>query len=192
VDSEPRDRLLRRRSEPLPSAHRITAGPSTDLFIDPDTGERNLNAPRLLVPVRGSFQFSARVRAQFAATFDAGVLLVWIDEETWGKLCFERSPQGDPMVVSVVTRGVSDDANGFTVDGDTVWLRISHNGTTYAFHASTDGTRWQLIRHFRLSTTPSEMLIGFEAQSPTGVGCSADFDQVRFIPTALAELRDGT
>jgi hypothetical protein len=191
MDSEPRDRPLRRQNE-LPSAHTITAGPSTDLFIDPETGEQYLNAPRLLVPVRGPFQFSARVRVDFAATFDAGVLLVWIDDETWGKLCFERSPQGDPMVVSVVTRGVSDDANGFTVDGDTAWLRIAHNGSTYAFHASTDGARWELVRHFRLADKPAEMRIGFEAQSPTGVGCSADFDQVRFIPAALVELRDGT
>jgi len=176
----------------LPASHTITAGPETDLFIDPDTGARYLNAPRLLVPVRGPFQFSARVRVAFAATFDAGVLLAWIDDETWGKLCFERSPQGDPMVVSVVTRGVSDDANGFTVDGDTVWLRISYNGRTHAFHASTDGSRWELIRHFQLTADGGELHIGFEAQSPTGVGCSAEFDQVRFIPTALAELRDGT
>jgi uncharacterized protein len=176
----------------LPPAHRIAAGPQTDLFIDPETGQRYLNAPRLLAAVRGPFQFSARVRVEFAATYDAGVLLVWIDDETWGKLCFERSPQGSPMVVSVVTRGVSDDANGFTVDGDTVWLRISYNGSTHAFHASTDGTWWHLIRHFRLSHEPADMHVGFEAQSPTGVGCSADFDQVRFTPAALAELRDGT
>jgi len=176
----------------LPSTHTIAAGPNTDLFIDPASGTRYLNAPRLLVPVRGPFQFSARVRVNFAATYDAGVILVWVDDETWAKLCFERSPQGNPMVVSVVTRGVSDDANGFIVDGDTVWLRISYNRATYAFHASTDASWWHLIRHFRLCPDGTETRVGFEAQSPTGVGCSADFDQVRFIPEGLTELRDGS
>jgi hypothetical protein len=35
------------------------------------------------------FQLSARVTAGFTATFDAGVLLLWLDERRWGKLCFE-------------------------------------------------------------------------------------------------------
>jgi hypothetical protein len=43
-----------------------------------------------------------------ASTFDAGVLLLWVDERHWGKLCFEFSPAGDPMIVSVVCRGVAD------------------------------------------------------------------------------------
>ena len=41
------------------------------------------------------------------------------------KLCFEHSPDRQPMIVSVVTRGVSDDANAFAVDGQTAWLRVS-------------------------------------------------------------------
>ena len=65
----------------------------------------------------------------FAATFDAGVLLLWVDERHWGKLCFEFSPAGEAMVVSVVTRGVSDDANAFMVTGRSVWLRVSESTT---------------------------------------------------------------
>src|SRR5579864_4146218 len=86
----------------------ITAGALTDLFIDPRGAAPMHNAPRLLGPVSGDFQLSARVAADFAATFDAGVLLVWSDEEHWAKLCFEYSPRGRPMIVSVVTRGPSD------------------------------------------------------------------------------------
>ena len=58
---------------------------------------------------------------------------------SWAKLCFEYSPQREPMVVSVVTRGLSDDCNSFVVDGATVWLRIARVGSAFAFHASTDG-----------------------------------------------------
>src|SRR5688572_24523803 len=84
----------------LPTEHTISAGPHTDLFIDPDDGSGKLDAPRLVVPVDDApYQLSARVRVEFAATYDAGALLVWRDDQTWGKLCFERSPQGSPMVV---------------------------------------------------------------------------------------------
>ena len=33
---------------------------------------------------------------------------------------------------------------------------------------------------------------GFLAQSPTGEGCKATFDEVLFVAEALADLRDGS
>lgn len=170
----------------------VAAGPGTDLFIDPADGNQTLTAPCLLGAVEGDFQLSARVRVGFTATYDAGVLVALVDGQTWGKLCFEQSPQGRPMIVSVVTRGVSDDANAFTVDGDSVWLRISRIATTYAFHASIDGSWWHLIRHFRLDGRPGPVSVGFETQSPMGDGCTAVFDQIRHVGRRLAELRDGS
>ena len=100
----------------------------------------------------GDFQLSARVTVGFASTFDAGVLLLWRDERRWGKLCFEFSPAGEPMVVSVVCRGVCDDANAFTVRGRSAWLRVSRIDRVYAYHASLDGRPWQMIRVFALGT----------------------------------------
>ena len=81
------------------------------------------------------------------------------------------------MVVSVVTRGVSDDCNSFVVDGASVWLRIARVGPAFAFHASTDGVSWSFIRHFALeaAATPS---VGFAAQSPTGDGCAVTFERI--------------
>jgi hypothetical protein len=108
----------------------------------------------------------------------------------WAKLCFELSPQEERMVVSVVTRGTSDDANCFVVDGDEVWLRIARMGPAYAFHASTDGSGWRLIRHFTLGDL--KPAVGFEAQSPTGEGCDVRFDDVRFEARRLTDLRDGS
>ena len=64
------------------------------------------------------------------ATYDAGVLTLRRRDDLWAKLCFERSPQGEPMVVSVVTRGVSDDCNSFVVDGRSVWLRRNSRSRT--------------------------------------------------------------
>ncbi len=112
--------------------------------------------------------------------------------DRWAKLCFEQSPAGDPMVVSVVTRGTSDDANAFVVDGSEVWLRVSRLGPAYAFHASTDGTSWRMVRLFSLGAPVGDDHVGFEAQSPMGEGCAVRFDHIRFVPERLADIRDGS
>lgn len=178
------------------SALEITAGSKTDLFVNPQGGESTLdaasalNAPRLLARVSGDFQLVSHVAVEFAATFDAGVLLIWVGDDQWGKLCFEYSPQGNPMVVSVVTKGVSDDANSFVTPHRDVWLRASRVGRAFAFHASLDGRRWEFIRHFALDAGETVEL-GFEAQSPTGEACTARFEEIRFSDQRLGDLRSG-
>ncbi|WP_116070294.1 DUF1349 domain-containing protein [Asanoa ferruginea] len=172
----------------------VSAQPRTDIFIDPaGSADPMLNAATLLGPApAGDFQFSARVTVSFAATFDAGVLLVWLDERRWAKLCFEYSPAAEPMIVSVVCRGVADDANAFVVAGPSVWLRVSRLDRVYAYHASVDGETWQLIRVFKLDDETAGDRIGLEGQSPTGEGCGATFDELRFAPERLGDLRDGS
>ncbi|MCO6009218.1 DUF1349 domain-containing protein [Actinoallomurus purpureus] len=169
----------------------ISAGPGTDLFIDPGRTAVTLNAPHLLACAEGDFLLSARVQVDFRSTFDAGALLVWLGDRAWAKLAFELSPQREPMVVSVVTRGTSDDCNAFVVDGGRVWLRVARIGTAYAFHASTDGVYWRLIRHFALYASETASY-GFAAQSPTGDGCTATFDAIAYEPRRLLDLRDGS
>jgi len=168
----------------------ITAGPHTDLFVDPQGADAALNAPRLLFSPPGEYMLSARMTVGFTSTFDAGVLLLYADQHSWAKLCFEYSPQGQPMIVSVVTRGFSDDANAFVVDGNQVFLRIARLGPAFAFHASTDGAYWQLIRHFTLDTS-APIAVGFVAQSPTGAGCTATFERISYTAGRLSDLRSG-
>jgi hypothetical protein len=72
----------------------ITAGEITDLFTDPRGNFSINNAPKaLFTPLSGNFVLSANVTVDFQATFDAGVLLLYDNGETWAKLCFEFSPQ---------------------------------------------------------------------------------------------------
>lgn len=169
----------------------IEAGPATDWFADPGGGSLELSAPALLGSASGDFLLGARVQVAFAATYDAGALALWHDDRTWAKLCFEFSPRGEPMVVSVVTRGESDDCNSAVIAGDAVWLRIARIGGAHAFHWSADGQRWSFVRHFRLGGN-GPVSVGFEAQSPTGQGCEARFSVIRFEPRALGDLRDGS
>lgn len=167
-----------------------TAPAGTDLFIDPMGTAEALNAPRAMGTPAGDFMLRALVTVEFAASYDAGVLLLYAHEREWAKLCLELSPQGVPTIVSVVTRGASDDCNSFTVDGSRVWLRVSRLGPAFAFHACTDGTTWRLVRYFALDGA-REAEVGFLAQSPTGAGCAARFDEIAFVPERLADLRCG-
>jgi uncharacterized protein len=168
----------------------IAAPARSDLFSDPAGAEPTAGAPRLLGTVEGVFQLSARVRCTFAGAFDAGALLLWADERCWVKLAFEVSPQGEPMVVSVVTDGLSDDANSFVVEDGAVWLRISRRGAACALHARLDGEGWRFVRHFALAA-PDALRAGFLAQSPTGNGATARFDDIAFVAEGVADLRSG-
>ncbi|WP_437932284.1 DUF1349 domain-containing protein [Sorangium sp. So ce291] len=168
----------------------VTAGSKTDLFLDPERTTGVLNAPRLLGTPQGDFLASARVTVGFSYVRDAGVLLLWAHERAWAKLSFELSAERVPTVVSVVTRGRSDERTSFAVAADHVWLRASRLGRTCAFHASTDGTTWRVIRSFSLGIA-TELGVGFSAQSPAGDGCTAVFDDIRFTPRRLGDLRSG-
>ena len=64
------------------------------------------------------------------------------------------------------------------------------SGAAWAFHASTDGAWWRLLRYFTLGT--DLVRVGFLAQSPTGDGCAATFDHITFRPGAPENLRDGS
>jgi uncharacterized protein len=168
----------------------ISAGPRTDMFVNPDGTDVVLNAPRLVFAPEGDFMLSAHVTVEFAATYDAGVLLLYVGERSWAKLCFEYSPQRQPMIVSVVTQGFSDDSNAYVVAGNQTFLRVSRMGRAFGFHASEDGTYWNMIRHFTLEPAP-QLVAGFVAQSPTGAGCTATFARIVYTPERLADLRSG-
>ena len=135
--------------------------------------------------------FAARVTVKFGEVFDAGVLLVYLSDRRWAKLCYEFSPQRRPTAVTVVTHGISDDSNSFATAGAPLWLRVTRSGRAWAFHASEDGAYWQLLRYFSLGET-SGARVGFLAQSPAGPGCTATFDSISFRVGAPVNLRDGT
>jgi hypothetical protein len=187
---------LRRLGRPARTAVReggleLAAGPRTDWFVDPGGGAPPVaNAPALVGAPSGDFLLSARVAVEFASVFDAAALVLFFHERAWAKLCLEYSPQHEPMIVSVVTRELSDDCNSFVVEGNSAWLRVARIGRKFAFHASTDGSAWGLVRVFALEPG-GELLAGFEAQSPLGEGCTASFTDIRYERRTLADIRSG-
>lgn len=170
---------------------KIHSGPKTDMFIDPQGEYKVLNAPRAVCKSSGYFQLSSRVSVNFNSIYDAGVLILYANETQWAKLCFEYSPQGEPMVVSVVTRDISDDANCSVIKGSDVYLRVSNLGKASVFHYSLDGKFWHFVRYFQLETD-DPLYVGFLSQSPTGQGCEARFRDIVYTNKKLEELRDGS
>lgn len=168
----------------------ITAGAQTDLFIDPQGSVQQHSSPRLVFEPGEHFTLSARVQVNFNSTFDAGVLLLYVDDTHWAKLCFEYSPQQQPMIVSVVTHGVSDDCNSVALDTNTVYLRITKLERAFAFHYSEDGQKWPLVRYFALPKT-ARLVAGFSSQSPTGTACRAIFDRIAYRPESVGDIRSG-
>jgi regulation of enolase protein 1 (concanavalin A-like superfamily) len=171
----------------------LICGEKSDLFIDPagDEGGRPDAGRWTGLPGDHDFTLSARVSVSFANSFDAGVLLVYLSERRWAKLCYEYSPRHEPTAVTVVTHGISDDSNSFSTGGGPLWLRITRSGRAWAFHAARDGRYWALLRYFTLGEA-SGARVGFLAQSPAGAGCAAVFDSIAFSRGAPADLRDGS
>lgn len=169
----------------------IVAGPDSDYFHDPSTGKRTASAPCALLTIEEpSFILSTRASLIAGDTFDAAVLFVRASDDLWAKLCLENSPAGAPTIVSVVTRGLSDDCNSVTLTRPEVCLRVAKTPNALAFHYSLDAKYWHLVRYFSLGTLDT-VQIGFVAQSPLGRGSQARFNDFAYRCGELGNLRDG-
>ncbi len=163
------------RWDPLPEAGiHVAVAAKADYFRDPAGSHVNDNAPFLYANITGDFIARAHVRPTFASTYDSGVIMARHDEQNWAKVCFEKTDFGTTAVVSVVTRGLSDDANGADLAAPDVWLQMVRSGNVFAMHYAPDGERWRMIRLFNLSV-PSTIRVGIVAQCPTGPGTTVDF-----------------
>ncbi len=165
----------------------ISSGPKSDWFVDPFDGTVANSAPILFFAPGPDYVLSARVTVKFATKWDAGALMLMADEHHWAKLSFEYSPDGKPTLVTVVTRGLSDDCNSVSLAGDSVYLRIAKSGATYVFYFSTDGKKWQILRTFSLDTD-FPVRVGFESQSPAGSGAIAKFSAITYDPHRINNI----
>lgn len=171
----------------------LIAAAGVDWTNDAGGGTQQHVATALAFDVpQGDFTLSARVQVPGPrSTFDAGVLALWSDRDHWAKLCFECSPQGQPMVVSVVTDRFSDAVNSAPVNASHVYLRVARVGAAFAFHASADGASWDFVRYFRLAAGSAPFRVGFLSQAPLGERCIARFDEIAYAESRLDDLRDG-
>lgn len=195
----------------------LEANGSTDWFCPP-SGSARLNARPLGFSAPGTFALSAKASIKGErSVYDAPALIVWrlnSPKRHWAKLCFEQAPAHSPSPspspdgqeesspgprdtgttgpVSVVNHSnVSDDASHGSTSGEALWLRVSRTAaSSFAFHSSQDGRKWDLLRIFELGGE-GEIRAGFLAQCPTGSGCECRFEEIR-LGQPPRSLRDGT
>jgi regulation of enolase protein 1 (concanavalin A-like superfamily) len=176
---------------PLPGGGiRVSAPAKADYFRDPSGSHVNDSAPFLGMDISGDFVARAHVRPTFASTYDSGVIMLRQDAENWAKVCFERTDFGTTAVVSVVTRGLSDDANGADVTVPDVWLQAVRAGNTFALHYSLDGAIWRMVRVFNLAVS-AILRVGIVSQSPAGPGTTVDFLQFSIERRTVKNARTG-
>lgn len=169
---------------------RVYAPAGSDYFLNPDGSAPVLSAPYLYLMVEGDFVAQAHVRHAFQSMYDAGCLLVRHDDAHWAKLCYEGTDLGTQAVVSVVTNGISDDANGVDLTTPDVWLQIVRAGDCFAMHYALDGHSWRMTRYFRLPLPPA-VKVGLLAQCPTGAGSVIDWPYFGLERRTVANLRAG-
>jgi len=168
----------------------IAAPRMTDWYISPLDGETHSNAPLLLFKPAPDFVLSAKVAVQFSKQWDAGALWVYNDDKAWVKFAFENSTALKPNIVSVVTRGFSDDCNSDPITANSVWLKIARTGETVGLYYSLDGKGWRLVRVFNFGPAPA-LRIGFSAQSPAGEGSTTTFSDIAYRPGKIKDIFSG-
>ena len=147
---------------------RITANRGTDFFNNPEDGSISHSAPFLYTTKSGDFIATALVEPDFSSQWNAVALMVHINSLNWIKFAFENSDATGPGIVSVVTKGTSDDANGPVLTGVShLWLALVRKDNNYALHWSRDGKAYQMARLTSMKPV-SAVKIGIEAQSPVG------------------------
>ncbi len=168
----------------------VTALPKTDYFVNPETDEITSNAPFVYQDICGDFVMQAKVSHNFISTYDACVLFAFDDDTKWAKACFEYTDLGTKAVVTVMTNGKSDDANGVNVDKNEVWLRLSRKGNIFAVHYSLDGKGYMMAR---LTHIPMRecIKVGIVAQSPLGEGDEMSFEHFSLEQKTLTDIRLG-
>lgn len=183
--------------EPTPEGElRVEAPAGADAFRDPAGVHVIDSAPFLWLPVEGDFVARALVRPTFRTTYDSGCLMVRRDPEHWAKICFERTDFGTEAVVSVVTDGTSDDANGVDLAVSEVWLQIARVGDCIGLHyalptdANTPDDGWRMVRYFSIELLPVAR-VGLLAQCPRGAGSTVLFRHFSIEQRTVANLRAG-
>jgi hypothetical protein len=168
----------------------LIAGKKTDWFEWPGGDYHADSSPRLLFKTDGDFSFSTQVDVDARKTYDAGCLAIYGTADKWAKLCLEAQNDARLSVISVVTRGLSDDVTSFAVGGTSTYLKVAKNRNVLFFYTSKDGKAWEIVRKFNLES-PAGLWVGFSAQSPDGEGAKARFTNFHYSagPVNLWDLK---
>jgi regulation of enolase protein 1 (concanavalin A-like superfamily) len=165
----------------------VTAPPLADFFHNPMEESKKDSAPFLYVNTNENFILTTQLDVDMRYPNDSGCLMIMAGPNHWAKLCYENF-RGQPSIISVVTKHISDDCIGNAIGKTSPFLRISRFNHCIAFHYSIDGNEWFLVRYFGMEHT-GLLKIGVVAQSPVGEGCAMSFKYLRLVPNTNKDVR---
>ena len=170
----------------------IKAHPNSDCFINPATGKKVLNSAYYYTEIAAEKDFiiKAKVSHEFKSIYDAGALMIKSSDTCWAKVCFECTYYGTNTVVSVVTNGRSDDANGTDINQNAVYLQLIKKGNVFAMHYSLDAAEYRMVRYFTLPLSDT-IKMGFTVQSPLGEGGLFKFEEIYLDYISVEDLKKG-
>ncbi len=169
----------------------VTATENSDFFINPVDLSSSDSAPFFYREVSGDFVAITKVSPDLSSKWNAATFMVIIDPDNWIKFGFENSDATGPSIVSVVTRGTSDDANGVILKNTaSVWLKLIRRDNNYAMHWSMDGIKYHMARLAAMPAADSVKL-GLEAQCPIGEKAVHKFEYLGIKSETVEDLRTG-
>lgn len=168
----------------------IVAGEKTDKYIAPDYSYTFDNAPRFVFDADKNFVFSVAIQHQFVNKWDGGAIILEADKDNWIKFCFEKDYTGAKRVVSVVTKGISDDANSIELPQNIAYYKMAKKEDTVYLYASKSGKEWYLVRaiNFKYNKT---LKLGLLAQSPEGKSNTVNFSDVKYSAITIKDFWTG-
>lgn len=170
---------------------KIVAGKDTDFFNNPEDNKKTSTAPLFFQEIEGDFVTKALVRPDFSSMWNAVALMVYIDNDNWLKFAFENSDATGRSIVSVVTKNVSDDANGVILNNqDQIWLKLVRKNNIYSMLWSKNGEDFKMARLSSMQKSDT-VKIGIEVQSPVGESATHEIDYFEIERTTVKDLRKG-
>jgi len=177
----------------LEKGHIELMSPAKSDYYNSPAGDSNIGkAPLMLTEVDNmlSFTFIAKVKPEFISIFDAGALFIYADEDHWLKLAFEMDEEMNTRIVSVRTKGKSDDSNHSIIIREDVYLKISSDTHQIGLYYSNDKEIWSLARLFE-NDFPQRLFVGLSSQSPTGEGNHTLFKDISLSDKPVKNFRMG-
>ncbi|PRX54588.1 DUF1349 domain-containing protein [Flagellimonas meridianipacifica] len=170
---------------------KVVVEKGTDFFNNPEDQKKTSTGPVFFKEIKGDFVARALVRPDFSSMWNAVALMVHIDNDNWIKFAFENSDATGPSIVSVVTKNLSDDANGAILnDQEHIWLKVVRKDNMYSMLWSKNGKDFKMARLSTLKAVDS-VKIGIEFQSPVGESASHQIDNFEIDKTRVNDLRKG-
>jgi regulation of enolase protein 1 (concanavalin A-like superfamily) len=152
----------------------LRAGPDVDLWPP-----RNLNAPRMLIEVRGDFALEAKMEGDWdQRTLGHSGLLVWKDVLNYVRLDKYVGSRFHGAAVTLEARvaGAYDKFGRGQLRGDTYHFRLERTGDRFVALCSTDGVHW-LTCGYVVLPVKDPLLVGVRAAD----GMVVHFDTVQLL-----------